>query len=142
MMNLKKITLSICGFLCFFTASAQDLTADQKEQLEYKVSVFTSNDKELQELWYEDRLDEMKVKGKLREDYLRIVKYHALKMEQLKGDKFKIGADQMKAKLQERVALMEADAKEVLDQRQFEIHQKTWKAIIKAIILREGLNVK
>ncbi len=141
-MNIKKITIAICGFLCFFSAIAQDLTEEQKEQLEYKVSVFTSNDKELQKLWYEDRMDEMKIRGKLREDYLKIVEYHALKMEQLRKSKNKISADQMKSKLQERVVFMETDVKEILDQKQFEIHQKTWKAIIKAVILKEGLDVK
>ncbi|GAB5475660.1 MAG: hypothetical protein Mars2KO_37590 [Maribacter sp.] len=141
-MNVKKITISLCGFLCFFSAIAQDLTEEQKEQLEYKVSIFISNDTELQELWYEDRMDKMKLKGKLREDYLKMVTYHALKMEQLKGEKFNSSADQIKAKLQERILLMEADVKEVLDQNQFEVHQKTWKAIINAVILRDGLNVK
>ncbi|QCX00621.1 hypothetical protein FGM00_11090 [Aggregatimonas sangjinii] len=141
-MSTTKILFMILGFTCASFLHGQDLTTEQKEQLEYKVSVFMSNDKELQELWYEDRMDKMKLQGKLREDYLKMVKYHALKMEQLKGEKSKSSADQMKAKLQERVRLMEVDVKDVLDQNQLEIHQKTWNAIINAVILREGLNVK
>ncbi len=139
---MKQLLFFLLMIISLSSSNAQDLTEDQKEQLEYKVSVFTSNDKELQKLWYEDRMDEMKIKGKLREDYLKIVEYHALKMEQLRGSKNKISADQMKSKLQERVVLMETDVKEILDQKQLEIHQKTWKAIIKAVVLKAGLNVK
>ena len=139
---MKQVLFVLLMIFSLSNINAQELTAEQKEQLEYKVSVFMSNDKELQELWYEDRMDKMKLQGKLREDYLKMVKYHALKMEQLKGEKFKSSADQIKSKLQERLLLMEADVKDVLDQNQLEIHQKTWKAIIHAVILRDGLNVK
>ncbi|MFS4491630.1 hypothetical protein [Maribacter sp. 2308TA10-17] len=139
---MKQVLSVLLMIFSLSNINAQDLTEEQKEQLEYKVSVFLSNDKELQDLWYEDRVDKMKLQGKLREDYLKMVKYHALKMEQLRGIKFKSSADLMKSKLQERVQLMEVDVKDVLDQNQLVIHQKTWKAIIKAVILREGLNVK
>ncbi|MCW5515718.1 hypothetical protein [Muriicola sp. Z0-33] len=139
---MKYLKVLIFTIFCSVNVQAQDLTTEQKEQLEYKVSVFMSNDKELQKLWYEDRMDKMKLKGKLRKDYLKIVQYHALKMEQLRKIKNKISADQMKSKLQQQIMLMEVDVKEVLDRNQFEIHQKTWKAIIKAVILKEGLDVK
>ncbi|TAI47319.1 hypothetical protein [Flagellimonas allohymeniacidonis] len=118
----------------------QELTKEQRENLKYKVIIFTSDDKELQRLWYEDRMDEMKLKGKLREDYHKMVAYHALKMELLKQSRPKLDNEEIKSRLRQQVGLLNDDVRPFLNETQFEIHQKSWEAIIRAVILKEGLD--
>ena len=47
-MNLRRtLKITFC-VLCLQTTIAQELTEEQKERLEYKVDIFTSNEEEFQ----------------------------------------------------------------------------------------------
>ncbi|TSE07252.1 hypothetical protein [Aquimarina algiphila] len=117
---------------------AQDLTKQQKEDLKFKVHMFTHNDEELQTLWYEDRMDEMMLQGKLREQYQLIVKYHVFKMKQLDEIANSHTGPEMQSKLKARVNLLNEDVKDILNKAQFEIHKNSWEAIVRGVTLRKG----
>lgn len=131
-MRLKGILIAI---MCFYFQSsiAQKLTTKQQERLKYKVHIFTTNEKELQELWYEDRMDQMKLKGELREDYKKVIIYHAYKMERLDDADKKLTDDQVLENFQKQLQLMNTDVREILNDKQFAIHKKTWKVLTEAI---------
>ncbi|WP_271764799.1 hypothetical protein [Aquimarina algiphila] len=131
------ITVFLVSF-CFLNVQAQDLTKQQKEDLKFKVHMFTHNDEELQTLWYEDRMDEMMLQGKLREQYQLIVKYHVFKMKQLDEIASSHTGPEMQSKLKARVNLLNEDVKDILNKAQFEIHKNSWEAIVRGVTLRKG----
>ncbi len=132
-MYSKVVFTLLLTILFTLNIQGQDLTKQQKEDLKYKVHMFTHNDEELQRLWYEDRMDKMKLRGELREDYQKIVVYHAYKMERLDDQDSDLSVNEIKNKLQKQLDLLNADVKDILDPEQFEIHKKSWKAILKAV---------
>ena len=132
-MNIKKITIIIICCFCYQTILAQKLSTEQKERLQYKVALFSTNDKELQELWYEDRMDEMKLEGDIRKDYKKIVIYHAYKMERLGNPKIKLNDEQIRREFPKQIRKLLGDVEELLTPKQLEIHKKSWDAILKAI---------
>ncbi|WP_298754604.1 hypothetical protein [uncultured Psychroserpens sp.] len=132
-MNLKRTLLIAIGCFSIQVMFAQELTAEQKERLEYKIDIFTSGEKEIQELWYEDQMDKMKLKGELRENYKKIVVYHAYKMERLDDLDKKLNDKEVYKALQKQLKLMNTDVKEILNTEQYVIHDDTWKAILRAV---------
>lgn len=126
------------GFFCFQTTLAQELTTDQKERIEYKVDLFASNDIELQTLWYEDRMDKMKLAGKLREDYKKIVMYHAYKMERLGNPDAQLSDEQIRREFPKQIRKLHADVESILTPKQFEIHKNSWNAILKGVYKRKN----
>ncbi|KZS40662.1 hypothetical protein AWE51_06850 [Aquimarina aggregata] len=133
------ITIFLACF-CFFNIQAQELTDEQKERLEYKVDIFSSGEKELQRLWYEDRMDKMKLRGELRKDYHNIVVYHAYKMKRLDDLDKGLNDNKIRKQLQKQLLLLHEDVEDILSLEQFEIHEKSWEAILKAVLSEKELN--
>ncbi len=123
---------------CFLNVQAQELTDEQKERLEYKVDVFSTDDKELQALWYEDRMDKMKLTGELRENYKKIVVYHAYKMERLGNPKAQLSDEQIRHEFPKQIRKLHKDVEDLLNPKQFEIHKNSWNAILKGIYQRKN----
>lgn len=136
-MYSKYFTLLLLACLTMFKVNGQELTKEEKEYLDYKVAIFSSEEKELQKLWYEDQMDLMKLKGELREDYQKIVVYHAYKMERLDDRDSDFNEKEIHQKLQEQINLMHKDVKFILDDNQYDIHLRTWKVILKAVYLEK-----
>ncbi|WP_299160269.1 hypothetical protein [uncultured Tenacibaculum sp.] len=132
-MNIKKIIVIIICCFYYQTILAQKLSTEQKERLEYKVALFSTNDKELQELWYEDRMDEMKLAGDIRKDYKKIVIYHVYKMERLGRPDAQLNDDEIRHEFPKQIRKLHKDVEELLTPKQLEIHKKSWDAILKAI---------
>ncbi len=137
-MYSKVVFTLLLTILFTLNIQGQDLTKQQKEDLKYKVHMFTHNDEELQALWYEDRMDEMMLQGKLREQYQLIVKYHVFKMKQLDEIASSHSGPEMQSKLKERVNLLNQDVKDLLNKAQYEIHENSWGAIVRGVTLRKG----
>ncbi|WP_299439307.1 hypothetical protein [uncultured Aquimarina sp.] len=117
---------------------AQELTNEQKERLKYKVDLFSTDDVELQTLWYEDRMDKMKLSGKLRQDYKKIVVYHAYKMECLGNPEVQLSDEQIRREFPKQIRKLHNDVKSILNPKQFEIHKNSWDAILKGIYQRKN----
>ncbi|MDO5979553.1 hypothetical protein [Flavivirga spongiicola] len=136
-MYSKYFTLFFLACLSMFKISGQELTKEEKEHLDYKVAIFSSEEKELQKLWYEDQMDLMKLKGELREDYQKIVVYHAYKMERLDDRDSDFNEKEIHQRLQQQVDLMHKDVKPILSDKQYETHLRTWKVILNAVYLKK-----
>ncbi len=139
-MYCKYLFTLVFTLIYILNAQGQKLTDEQKERLDYKVDIFSYQEKELQQLWYEDRMDLMKLKGELREDYRNIVEYHSYKMSRL-DDMDKKSEDIKIPKLfQKQLTMLHDDVRSILNNEQFEIHKKSWEAIVNAVYRRKNWN--
>ncbi len=139
-MNLKRIVFIGISCFCFQTILAQDITPEQRERLTYKVDIFSTDDEKLQQLWYEDRMDQMKLKGELRENYQKIVVYHAYKMERLGNSNVQLNDEQIRREFTKQIRKLHKDVEDILNPEQLEIHKKSWNAILKGVYQRKNWN--
>ncbi len=137
-MYSKYFTLLLLACLSMLKINGQELTKKEKEQLDYKIAIFSSEEKEIQKLWYEDQMDLMKLKGELREDYQKIVVYHAYKMERLDDKDSNLNEKEIHQRLQQQVDLMHKDVKPILNDTQYDTHLRTWEVILKAVYLKKN----
>ncbi len=137
-MYSKYFTLLLLACLSMLKINGQELTKKEKEQLDYKIAIFSSEEKEIQKLWYEDQMDLMKLKGELREDYQKIVVYHAYKMERLDDKDSNLNETEIHQRLQQQVDLMHKDVKPILNDTQYDTHLRTWEVILKAVYLKKN----
>lgn len=134
-MKTKLLIVLVC--VCrLSTINAQKPTEQQKENLQYKTDIFMSDNEELQTLWYEDLMDRMKLKDQLRKDYQDIVKYHAIKMKRLDNPESELTFQQTKSALQKQITMLNEDVEVMLNDQQFKLHKKSWKAILKAVLTK------
>ncbi len=130
----------ITGLLFITSLSIFSQTQEEKlqERQQNKVEIFTSNEKDNLQVFFEEQVNKMKLTENLRDDYYGIVLYYTNKMGRI-GDKNKgYTASEIKTKFDAMVIQLNDEIKEVLTTEQYQIHRESFGKIVTSVYNRKG----
>ncbi|GGI56985.1 hypothetical protein [Winogradskyella haliclonae] len=133
---MKKITLAILCSISIIACSNNKSETKKTITSKYSVEEFISGDKEVQHIWYENRMSEMGLKDEARDNYSIIVKYYSLKMKQLENNK--LSDTELQREFPKLIRKLNKDVSKYLSEEQFQTHKESWKTILVAIYQRKG----
>jgi hypothetical protein len=140
-MNLSKSLFILLLLACGVT-SAQDvnskLTRKQQERAKVAQDLFSPDEKDRLFFFYQDRMDEMGLKGDVRDEYYHILYYHTSKMKRFDDKDSELTETEQKAKFERQLALLDVDASEMLTEEQYAMHLKTWDQLTSTIYAKRG----
>ncbi|WP_299765157.1 hypothetical protein [uncultured Dokdonia sp.] len=141
-MNVPKL-LMILSLIIFGSVNAQNtskLTKKQQERAKVAQDIFSHEEQDRMFFFYEKQMDEMGLKDTARDEYYNMLYYHLYKMKRLDDKDSELTEQAMKAQFERQLALLNADASEMLANDQYEIHLKTWQQLTGTIYAKRGWN--
>ena len=130
-----KLILCITGLLIFSNIMAQELSKEER-----KVEIFSSEEKDNLQLWFQDEVKRMDLNEEKMSQYSSIIVYYVAKISRL-DDKDKGYSEQrFKKELNSLLAKQDKDLEDLLTPEQFEIHKEIYGEFLRSAYKRWGIS--
>ncbi|MFC2148328.1 MAG: hypothetical protein WBM91_07790 [Eudoraea sp.] len=134
-MTRIKLVLCITGLLIFSNIKAQELSKEER-----KVEIFSSEEKDNLQLWFQDEVKRMDLNEEEMSQYSSIIVYYVAKISRL-DDKDKGYSEQrFKKELNSLLAKQDKDLEDLLTPEQFEIHKEIYGEFLRSAYKRWGIS--
>ena len=131
---MKRIFLSIIWLVCTLTAYAQQ---ESKEDL--KVKIFTPEERDNLQLWYDEEAKRMGLSEEKDSQYNSILIYYIAKISRLDDKDQNLSKAEFKARLNEYLRKQDQDLREILTDEQFAIHKEIYGEFLRSAYRRWGI---
>jgi len=130
---MKRIFITLSLFACILVANGQKVSE------EVKVTIFTHEEKDNLQNWFQEELKRMDLSQEQESQYNSIVTYYTYKMSRLDDLDQDWTRKEFKEKLEEYQAKQDAELKQILTEGQFAIHQELYGEFLRSAYRRWGL---
>ena len=113
--------------------------AQQSDEEDNKVQIFTYEEKANLQLWYNEELQRMGFTPEELSQYYSIVFYYVAKIARLDDKDQDFTEEEFKAKLNEYLAKQDHDLKEILTEEQFAMHKEIYGEFLRSAYKRWGI---
>ena len=113
--------------------------AQQTDEEDNKVQIFTYEEKANLQLWYNEELQRMGFTPEELSQYYSIVFYYVAKIARLDDKDQDFTEEEFKAKLNEYLAKQDLDLKEILTEEQFAMHKEIYGEFLRSAYRRWGI---
>ena len=120
--KLRFLLVFIIVLASSFGMKGQEMTEKQKEYQENKVELFTPKERDNTQMWVQEQIGMMELSEEASNDYSIILLYYLAKIRRLDDkDNFTSKAELLQ-KTDELVMNQNKEVKEILSEKQYEIH--------------------
>ncbi|MEP0133715.1 MAG: hypothetical protein ABJJ25_15740 [Eudoraea sp.] len=134
-MTRIKIVLCITGLLIFSNIKAQELSKEER-----KVEIFSSEEKDNLQLWFNDEVKRMDLNEEEMSQYSSIIVYYVAKIARLDDKDKGYSEERFKKELNSLLTKQDAELKELLTPEQFEIHKEIYGEFLRSAYKRWGIS--
>ncbi len=134
-MTRTKIVLCITGLLLLTTIQAQELSKEER-----KVEIFSSEEKDNLQLWFQDEVKRMNLNEEEMSQYSSIIVYYVAKIARLDDKDKDYSEGQFKKELNRLLARQDKELEELLTPEQFAIHNEIYGEFLRSAYRRWGIN--
>ncbi|MGB5227056.1 MAG: hypothetical protein WBN55_02270 [Eudoraea sp.] len=133
-MTQIKIVLCITCLLMFSNIKAQELSKEER-----KVEIFSSEEKDNLQLWFQDEAKRMDLNEEEMSQYSSIIVYYVAKIARLDDKDKGYSEERFKKELNSLLAKQDEELKELLTPEQFEIHKEIYGEFLRSAYRRWGI---
>jgi len=133
-MTQIKIVLCITCLLMFSNIKAQELSKEER-----KVEIFSSEEKDNLQLWFQDEAKRMDLNEEEMSQYSSIIVYYVAKIARLDDKDKDYSPERFKKELNILLAKQDEELKELLTPEQFEIHKEIYGEFLRSAYRRWGI---
>lgn len=133
-MTRIKIVLCITGLFVFSLTQAQELSKEER-----KVEIFSSEEKDNLQLWFQDEVKRMNLTEEEMSQYSSIIVYYVAKIARLDDKDKDYSEERFKKELNKLLAKQDKELKELLTPEQFEIHKEIYGEFLRSAYRRWGI---
>jgi hypothetical protein len=130
---MKRIFIAM--FLMAFAIPA----AGQRVKEEMKVKIFTHEERDNLQLWYNEELKRMGLSEEKESQYNSILFYYIAKITRLDDKDQDYTPEEFKTRLNAYLAKQDADLREILTDEQFAIHKEIYGEFLRSAYKRWGI---
>lgn len=114
--------------------------AQEYSKKERKVTIFTSEEKDNLQIWFNAEVDErMNLTPEEKDEYNSILNYYIVKMGRLDDKDKDFTTEELKIEVEKLLAKQDAELKLALSARQYEVHQEIYGELMSAAYKRWGI---
>jgi hypothetical protein len=133
-MTLRKIVLCITGLLLLTNIQAQELSKEER-----KVEIFSSEEKDNLQLWFQDEVKRMNLNEEEMSQYSSIIVYYVAKIARLDDKDKDYSEEQFKKELNSLLAKQDKELEDLLTPEQFDIHTEIYGEFLRSAYRRWGI---
>lgn len=133
-MSYLRNILFITSSLLFFNLTAQELSKEER-----KVEIFSSEEKDNLQLWFQDEAKRMDLNEEEMSQYSSIIVYYVAKIARLDDKDKDYSPERFKKELNSLLAKQDEELKELLTPEQFEIHKEIYGEFLRSAYRRWGI---
>lgn len=133
-MTRIKIFLCITGLIIFSSITAQELSKEER-----KVEIFSSEEKDNLQLWFNDEVKRMDLNEEEMSQYSSIIVYYVAKIARLDDKDKGYSEERFKKELNSLLARQDKDLEDLLTPEQFEIHKEIYGEFLRSAYRRWGI---
>ena len=133
-MTRTKIVLCITGLLLLTTIQAQELSKEER-----KVEIFSSEEKDNLQLWFQDEVKRMNLNEEEMSQYSSIIVYYVAKIARLDDKDKDYSEEQFKKELNRLLARQDKELEDLLTPEQFDIHKEIYGEFLRSAYRRWGI---
>jgi hypothetical protein len=131
---MKRILTAVFLLACALPASGQ-----QQSKEDLKVQIFTHEERDNLQLWYNQELKRMGLSEEKESQYNSILVYYIAKISRLDDKDQDLSKDKFKAQLNTYLSKQDEDLKEILTPEQFTIHKEIYGEFLRSAYRRWGI---
>jgi len=133
-MTRIKIFLCITGLIIFSSITAQELSKEER-----KVEIFSSEEKDNLQLWFNDEVKRIDLNEEEMSQYSSIIVYYVAKIARLDDKDKGYSEERFKKELNSLLARQDKDLEDLLTPEQFEIHKEIYGEFLRSAYRRWGI---
>ena len=133
-MTRTKIVLCITGLLLFTNMQAQELSKEER-----KVEIFSSEEKDNLQLWFQDEVKRMNLNEEEMSQYSSIIVYYVAKIARLDDKDKDYSEERFKKELNSLLAKQDKELEDLLTPEQFDIHKEIYGEFLRSAYRRWGI---
>lgn len=133
-MTRIKIVLCITGLLVLTHTEAQELSKEER-----KVEIFSSEEKDNLQLWFQDEVKRMNLTEEEMSQYSSIIVYYVAKIARLDDKDKDYSEERFKKELNRLLAKQDKELEDLLTPEQFEIHKEIYGEFLRSAYRRWGI---
>ena len=131
---MKRILIAVFLLACAIPARGQQQTKE-----DVKVKLFTHEERDNLQLWYNEELKRMGLSEEKESQYNSILFYYIAKITRLDDKDQDYTPEEFKTKLNAYLAKQDADLREILTDEQFAIHKEIYGEFLRSAYKRWGI---
>ncbi|MGB5358361.1 MAG: hypothetical protein WBN27_00275 [Eudoraea sp.] len=133
-MSYLRNILFITSSLLFFNLTAQELSKEER-----KVEIFSSEEKDNLQLWFQDEAKRMDLNEEEMSQYSSIIVYYVAKIARLDDKDKDYSPERFKKELNILLAKQDKELEDLLTPEQFEIHKEIYGEFLRSAYRRWGI---
>ncbi|UCD61967.1 MAG: hypothetical protein JSV59_05225 [Flavobacteriaceae bacterium] len=133
-MTRTKIVLCIAGLLFLTNIQAQELSKEER-----KVEIFSSEEKDNLQLWFQDEVKRMNLNEEEMSQYSSIIVYYVAKIARLDDKDKDYSEERFKKELNSLLAKQDKELEDLLTPVQFDIHKEIYGEFLRSAYRRWGI---
>ena len=133
-MTRTKIVLCITGLLFLTNIQAQELSKEER-----KVEIFSSEEKDNLQLWFQDEVKRMNLNEEEMSQYSSIIVYYVAKIARLDDKDKDYSEERFKKELNSLLAKQDKELEDLLTPEQFDIHKEIYGEFLRSAYRRWGI---
>jgi hypothetical protein len=134
-MSYLKNFLFIASTLIFFNLNAQELSNEES-----KVEIFSSEEKDNLQLWFQNEVKRMDLNDEEMSQYSSIIVYYIAKIARLDDKDKGYSPERFKKELNSLLGKQDKELEELLSPEQFKIHKDTYGQFLDSAYRRWGIS--
>jgi len=131
---MKRIFISVFVLACAIPTCGQQQTKE-----DVKVQIFTHEERDNLQLWYNEELKRMGLSEEKESQYNSILFYYIAKITRLDDKDQDLSKEEFKAQLNTYLGKQDEDLKEILTPEQFAIHKEIYGEFLRSAYRRWGI---
>lgn len=133
MFYLKSILFVIFSMI-YFNLTAQELSKEER-----KVEIFSSEEKDNLQLWFQDEVKRMNLNEEEMSQYSSIIVYYVAKIARLDDKDKDYSEERFKKELNSLLARQDKELEDLLTPEQFDIHKEIYGEFLRSAYRRWGI---
>jgi hypothetical protein len=133
-MSYLRIILFISSTLFVLNLTAQDLSKEER-----KVEIFSSEEKDNLQLWFQNEVKRMDLNEEESNQYSSIIVYYIAKIARLDDKDKGYSEERFKKELNSLLDKQDKELEDLLTPEQFEIHQEIYGEFLRSAYRRWGI---
>lgn len=133
MTYFKSILFAIFS-LVYFNLNAQELSKEER-----KVEIFSSQEKDNLQLWFQDEVKRMNLSEEEMSQYSSIIVYYVAKIARLDDKDKDYSEARFKKELNSLLTRQDKELEDLLTAEQFEIHEEIYGEFLRSAYRRWGI---
>jgi hypothetical protein len=131
---MKRVFIAMLILTCAIPASGQ-----QQNKKDVKVQIFTHEERDNLQLWYNEELKRMGLSEEKESQYNSILFYYIAKISRLDDKDQDLSKDEFKKQLNTYLSKQDEDLREILTPEQFTIHREIYGEFLRSAYRRWGI---